>query len=139
MAAIECNVFEGATGDFLLIRGDDAQGNLIAPRVTITTDGRRDADGWPWWSPNGQPLTIERWGRVNWRDVIGFRGANEVERLPDEWNQFVITCRDATIRVELNGELVNGATSVWPNAGKILLQCEGSEVFFRKMLLRQFE
>ena len=146
MAAIECKVIEGATGDFLLIRGDDAQGNLIAPRVTITSNGRRDADGWPWWSPDENALTLERWGRVNWRhkdanwrDVTGFRGANDVERPPGEWNQLAITCRDATIRIELNGRLVNEATDVRPREGKILLQCEGSEIFFRKVLVRQLE
>jgi len=142
MAAIECNVFEGATGDFLLIRGDDAQGKLIAPRVTITSDGRHDADSWPWWSPDGNALTLERWGRVNWRhkdahwrDITGFRGARDVERPLGEWNQLVITCRDAMIRVEFNGQLVNEATEVWPREGKILLQCEGSEIFFRKLVL----
>jgi hypothetical protein len=146
MAAIECNVFQGATGDFLLIRGDDAQGKLIAPRVTVTSDGRRDADGWPWWSPDGSPLTLERWGRVNWRDkdanwrdITGFRGARDVERPPGEWNQLVITCRDATIRIELNGQLVNEATDVRPREGKILLQCEGSEIFFRRVELRSLQ
>src|SRR6187455_2858071 len=34
MAAIECNLFQGATGDFLLIRGTDADGSLLAPRLT---------------------------------------------------------------------------------------------------------
>ncbi len=33
MAAIECNIFQGATGDFLLIRGTAADGSLIAPRL----------------------------------------------------------------------------------------------------------
>ncbi len=140
IAAIECNLFEGATGDLLLIRGDDEQGNLIAPRVTITSDGRRDLDGWPWWEPDRQPLTLARWGRVNWRhkspdwtDVAGFRGENDVERPHGEWNRLVVTCRGAELEVRLNGALVNRATDVWPNEGRILLQCEGSEVFFRKL------
>ena len=146
MAAIECNIFEGATGDLLLIRGDDARGNLIAPRVTVTSDGRRDADGWPWWSPEGSPITLERWGRVNWRnkdanwrDITGFRGPRDVERPPGKWNQLVITCRDGTIRIVLNGQLTTEATLVWPREGKLLLQCEGSEIYFRRMLVRRIE
>jgi hypothetical protein len=142
MAAIECNVFEGATGDFLLIRGDDAQGGLIAPGVTITSDGRRDAGGWPWWTPGGQPLTLERWGRVNWRDkdpawqdVTGFRGVSDLERPHGQWNELRIRCRRDAIEIRLNGEMINLATEVWPREGKILVQCEGSEVFIRKLEL----
>jgi hypothetical protein len=40
------------------------------------------------------------------------------------------------MRVELNGVLVNEAFDVFPNAGRILLQCEGSEIFFRRLELR---
>ena len=67
MAAIECNIFQGAVGDFLLIRGKDEQGRLIAPRVTATVEPERDRDGWFTWSELGRPQTIERWGRINWR------------------------------------------------------------------------
>lgn len=143
MAAIECNIFEGATGDFLLIRGDGADGKLVAPRVTITSDDRRDHDGFPWWSPAGEPVTLKNWGRVNWRekdlnwkDVTGFRGRHDVERKTGEWNHFEITCRGDTIEVRLNGMLVNRATSVWPSEGKILVQCEGSEIFIRRLELK---
>jgi hypothetical protein len=143
MAAIECNVFEGATGDFLLIRGDDPAGRLIAPRITIATDARRDADGWPWWTPGGHPLTLERWGRVNWRDkdpdwqdVTGFRGGRDVERPSGQWNELRILCQGEVIETRLNGELINRATKVWPREGKILVQCEGSEIFIRKLAVR---
>lgn len=143
MAALECNLFEGATGDFLLIRGDGADGKVIAPRVTISSDDRRDQDGFPWWSPTGKPVTLNTWGRVNWRDkdphwkdVTGFRGDRDVERKTGEWNHLEITCRDDTIEIRLNETLINRATSVWPNEGKILVQCEGSEIFIRRLELQ---
>lgn len=143
MAAIECNIFEGASGDFLLIRGDDPAGRLIAPRITIATDARRDAAGWPWWTPGGQPLTLERWGRVNWRDkdpawqdVTGFRGVHDVERPHGQWNELLVRCQRDAIEIQLNGELVNRASKVWPREGKILVQCEGSEIFIRKLAVR---
>ncbi len=143
MAAIECNVFEGATGDFLLIRGNDSDGKLIAPRVSFSASERRDPDGFCWFDPNGTPHMLERWGRVNWRnksgawrDELGFRGEDDVER-PGRWNRLDITCRDARIAVRLNGVLVNEAFDVFPAGGKILLQCEGSEIFFRRVELRE--
>jgi hypothetical protein len=142
MAAIECNVFEGATGDYLLIRGDDASGALIAPRLTVDQDRRRDVDGWPWWASDGEPLTIERWGRVNWRnkdpgwrDTTGYRGRWDVERPVGEWNRLEIICAGDSISVMLNGVTVNHATNVWPVEGRILLQCEGSEIYFRRVEL----
>lgn len=143
MAAIECNVFEGATGDFLLIRGDAVSGQLIAPRLTVNTRPNRDAENWPWWEPSGEPLELVRWGRVNWRhkapgwtDVTGFRGPADVEHPVGQWNQLRLSCVDDTIEVRLNGQLVNRATRVFPRAGKILLQREGSEWLIRRMAIR---
>jgi len=52
-AAIECNLFQGATGDLLLIRGAAADGSLLAPRITAEVAADRDADGWFTWLPAG--------------------------------------------------------------------------------------
>ena len=60
-AAIECNLFQGATGDLVLIRGTNAEGSLLAPRLTAEVAVGRDADGWFTWKKNGQLQTIERW------------------------------------------------------------------------------
>ncbi|HKS37302.1 MAG TPA: DUF1080 domain-containing protein, partial [Verrucomicrobiae bacterium] len=142
MAAIECNLFQGATGDFLLIRGDAADGSLIAPRLTAETAGERDADGWFTWKKSGQRRTVERWGRLNWfakdpqwRDELDFHGPRDVEKPYGEWNRIECVCDDDRIRVVLNGVVVNEAFDVFPSGGRILLQCEGSEIFFRKMEL----
>jgi hypothetical protein len=48
MAAIECNIFQGATGDILLIRGNASDGSLIAPRVTVETARELDEENWPY-------------------------------------------------------------------------------------------
>ncbi len=53
MAAIECNIFEGATGDFLLIRGTNANGDPIMPRVSFFGSIQRDVDGFRWFQPDG--------------------------------------------------------------------------------------
>jgi hypothetical protein len=143
MAGIECNLFQGATGDILLIRGNDADGKLIAPRIAAFVSEQPDADGWPWCRSSGRTRTIERWGRLNWinkspqwKDELNFRGAHDVESPYGEWNQVRCLCQGDTIQVELNGQLVNMVRDVWPSRGKILLQSEGSEIFFRKIELR---
>lgn len=142
-AAIECNVFEGATGDFLLIRGRERDGTPLVPHLTAEVAPHRDAENWFTFLPRGRRQKLERWGRVNWRDKsavwrdeTGFRGARDVERPRGEWNRLEIECRDATIAVRLNGVRVNSASEVWPRRGRILLQCEGSEIFFRTVELR---
>lgn len=142
-AAIECNLFQGATGDFLLIRGNAADGSLLAPRLTVEVAEERDADGWPFWKKGGTPLTLERWGRVNWfnkdrqwQDRLDFRGAKDIEKATGDWNRVECICQGDRIQIRLNGVVVNEATNVWPDTGPILLQCEGSEIFVRKFELR---
>jgi hypothetical protein len=44
-------------------------------------------------------------------------------------------CAGDCITVFVNGKRVNEAVGVFPAAGKILLQCEGSEIFFRTVEL----
>ena len=52
-----------------------------------------------------------------------------------EWNQMVIECRNATIKVWVNGQLVNEGTNCTASKGHIALQAEGTEVEFRKVEL----
>lgn len=142
MAAIECNLFQGATGDFLLIRGTDLDGQPLAPRLTAEVAPERDADGWFTWQAGGHLQSIQTWGRLNWcgkspqwTDTLDFRGPQDVEMPPGQWNRLEITAQAGTLGIQLNGTQVNAASAVWPNRGRILLQCEGSEIFFRRVLL----
>ena len=82
-------------------------------------------------------------GRINWRakgpawrDTLDFRGRRDVESPRDAWTRVECICRGSRITVLVNGHKVNEADDVYPAAGKILLQCEGSEVFYRKVELR---
>jgi 3-keto-disaccharide hydrolase len=139
MGGIEINVFQGATGDILLIRGNDASGRLIAPRLTAAVAAERDAEQWFTWQPAGNALTLSNWGRLNhrgksprWMDVEDFHGDNEIEKPRGEWNLLEVESRDKTLRVWLNGIQVNEAHDVWPESGPILFQCEGAEITFRQ-------
>lgn len=64
-----------------------------------------------------------------------FRMKNDVEVPLGEWNQYEITCQGDTITLKVNGELVNVGTESELTRGKILLQSEGAEIFFRNITL----
>jgi hypothetical protein len=52
-----------------------------------------------------------------------------------EWNRMVIEALDRSIKVWVNGELVNHGFDATVDRGRIALQAEGSEVEFRKVRL----
>ena len=84
---------------------------------------------------------MERWGRLNrlgkspaWRDEFGLVDPGGLEAkagVADGWNRLDCVCRGDEIEVTLNGRRINAATQVSPSQGRILLQCEGSEIYVR--------
>lgn len=87
------------------------------------------------------PNMEERRGpRANW-GVDGDK-ARRIKNLTDnserklgEWNTMVIECKKDTVKVWVNGALVNDGNHATASKGKIALQAEGSEVEFRKLEL----
>ena len=142
-AAIECQIMQGAVGDILLIRGTNSSGRLIAPALSAQVMPRLDRDGWPYFATAaGEQRTITRWGRLNWHgkdlewtDTPGFRGRADVESPEDQWTRLECVCASNSISIIVNGKVVNQASRVFPASGQILLQCEGSEIYFRKLEL----
>jgi hypothetical protein len=51
------------------------------------------------------------------------------------WNQMKIECLNNTVRVWVNGDLVNFGYDATAREGQIAIQAEGSEVEFRKVVL----
>ena len=102
-----------------------------------------DSEGWSYFAKPtgpGQPLILDGWGRVNrlgkrrdWQDTFGLSDPSGLERRPGQWNRVDCICRGDAIQIYLNGHLVNSAQRVIPSRGRILLQCEGSELFFRRV------
>ena len=141
--AIECQVMQGAVGDLLLIRGTNSLGQVIAPSLMATVAERNDSEGWPYWARSaGRSHPIVRWGRLNWfgkdpqwQDKLGFRGRSDIESSENEWTRVECVCESNRVSVFVNGTLVNQASEVFPSTGQILLQCEGSEIYFRKLEL----
>ena len=142
-AAIECQVMEGETGGILLIGGRFADGRHAPLQFDARVSRDRKASKYapPRFDPSGQLETFRK-GWVRWsgrdpasRDVFGFRGRDDVESPPDSWTRVECVCAGDRITVSVNGKRVNEVENVFPRAGKILLQCEGSEIFFRKVEL----
>jgi hypothetical protein len=140
--AIECQVMQGRVGDLMLIKGKDEQGKPIPVGFTAEVAAGRDGEGWPTWKKGGEKLVLSQTGRLNWlgidpdwKDALDFRGKSDVESAGEEWTKVECVCEGGRIAVWVNGKHVNEVSECSPRSGRILLQCEGSEIFFRKVEL----
>ncbi|MEX0928592.1 MAG: DUF1080 domain-containing protein [Balneolales bacterium] len=50
-----------------------------------------------------------------------------------EWNRYIVTCVDGTLKLSVNGKFVNGIRSPRRKAGYICPEAEGSEVHFGRI------
>jgi hypothetical protein len=75
----------------------------------------------------------EKWGGAEGdaRRILNLTDGSE--KPLGEWNTMVIEAKDRTIRVWVNGQLVNEGSSATADHGKIAVQAEGTEVEFRKL------
>ncbi|NLT69825.1 MAG: DUF1080 domain-containing protein, partial [Verrucomicrobiaceae bacterium] len=119
MNSIEAQLIEGGSGDILVLAAKDENG-VIAP-TKVTAEVKKDRDGEPVWTKGAPKVTFPAEGktmaRINWRDrdpdwtdVRGYRGAKEIENPLGEWNRMEVICAGSSIRILLNGELVNEVT-----------------------------
>jgi len=81
-------------------------------------------------------------GRINWfnrdpqwKDALDFRGEKDVEHPVGEWNTLECIADGDKLTFILNGVVVNEATRVKPQKGKIQIQSEAAEIYFRKVEL----
>ncbi len=133
MHSIECQIIEGGIGDFIVV-GDGT------PQFAITSPVAPQKQGNSYvFQPDGSPVTINS-GRINWygrdknwKDVKGFRGNNAIEKPAGKWNRVECIAENDKISITLNGTLVNQAFNVKPSKGRIQIQSEGAEIFFRRV------
>ena len=133
--SIECQIIEGGTGDFIVV--GDGSDNF---QITTTVASEKQGNSFIFQS-DGKKETINK-GRINWlnrdpkwKDIFGFRGENDVEKLVGEWNTLECIVENGEITIYLNGILINKATDVKPVKGRIQIQSESAEIFFRKVEL----
>jgi hypothetical protein len=139
MRSLEYQIIEGGTGDMILVAGyERGQTEPLFPsfKTTITPNSRI-------WNPKGTPVELTKgrhrtdWEKKDpqWRDVIGFRGLNDVEKPFGEWNRLEAICDGGNATYLLNGIKVNEARDGSLHEGRILIQSEGAEMFVRKVEL----
>jgi hypothetical protein len=114
--SIEFQISEGATGDFWMTDGAAITGK----------DGVRVT------APAGTSTELDRFNKSPWKDVVDYRDAvNELEKPHGEWNLVELVNRDGHVWQYVNGKLANEGTDAFPSSGKILLESEGAEIYFR--------
>jgi len=135
MYSIECQIIEGGTGDFIVVGDGSSNFSVTSPTAT-EKQGNSHV-----FSPSGSKATINS-GRINWfgrdpewKDVKDFRGKNDIEKPVGNWNKIECIVRGNEIHIWLNGVLVNQAFDVKPHKGKIQIQSEGAEIFFKKIII----
>lgn len=140
MRSLEAQIIEGGVGDFILVAGFDSGGRRIAPRLTVPVS--RDRDGEPVYDPQGTMKEFEG-GRINWfgRDVdwedkLAFRGQQDVESAAGEWTRLEVIADGDRVANIVNGRLVNQGRRSSLTEGKILIQSEGAEIYFRRVDLK---
>ena len=118
--SIEYQVCEGQTGDLYMTDGAALTGS----------DGKRET------GPPGSAARIKRIGEGPWQNVTGYRDPNgEIEKPHGEWNLVEIVVQGDNVKQYLNGKLVNEGTKAYPATGKILIQSEGAELYYRDIKL----
>jgi hypothetical protein len=143
MSSIECQLAQGCVGDLIIIRGKDDQGEVIP--VSITSDVVLGPDKRPRWKEGGEKRVFTKgqlwWNRHDptYKELLDTRGKDDVESQVGDWTKVECICKGKEITVKVNDVTVNHAYDVLPAAGKILLQTEGFEIWFRRFELRPLQ
>ena len=133
----EFQIIEGGVGDYISVAGFTESGEQVRPSLTTTI--RKDRDGERVWDSKGDS-TIVNSGRVNWwgrsedwEDKLGFRGPKDVETADIGWTRLEAIVNGASLQYYVNGQLVFEATNSSLTEGKIMVQSEGAEIYFRRI------
>lgn len=145
MSCFECQLAQGCVGDVIMIGGKDEAGKAIPMAMTAETE--LGPDKRPRWKKGGEPKTWPPMkGQLWWskhepffKELIDTRGKDDVESPLGDWTRVECIADGKRITIKVNGHTVNEIYDVNPSAGKILLQSEGFEIFFRKFTLQPLQ
>jgi hypothetical protein len=65
------------------------------------------------------------------------RKSKDAEKPTGEWNKVEVIVNNSDIIYLVNGQEVNRAKNPGPKAGRIMLQTEGAELYYRNIVLRK--
>jgi hypothetical protein len=137
LRSVEFQIIEGGVGDILPVLGYGDNGEQIRPAVTARV--KKDRDGETVYDPNGEARAfssgrINWWGRSeDWADTLGFRGPQDVETAGLGWTRIEAVVEKGSLKYYVNGKLVNESTDGTVQEGKIMVQSEGAEIYFRRI------
>ena len=136
MASIEAQIIEGGVGDILVLSPKLADGTVLLS--SLSAEVGRDRDKEKVWTP-GAPRETMTGGRLNWskrdpdwKDVVGYRGKDDVESPFGKWTRFEVIAKGDTLQYFVNGVKVNEAFDVKPSQGRLQLQTEAAEMHVRR-------
>jgi len=146
-ASYEYQIEEGATGDLWVVNYLNPPLNTPDKKISITCVTESELrDDQRYFKPGGAPFTFQDtghqnwWGRdPGWKDELGFRGRQDLESPHGEWTKCEIVARGKELEFYVNGKLANRVTDLSVTCGKILLQTEGAEVWYRNIELEPLE
>ncbi len=139
MPGIEVQIIEGGVGDFLIVPGKGQDGEIVP--ISLSTNVGRDRDNELVWKEDEPRQTVAGKGvqRVNWfgrdpewKDVKGVRGPRDKDSPLGQWTRIDVIADGGHVQTFVNGTKVNEAFDVSPRAGRLQLQSEQAEVFFRR-------
>jgi hypothetical protein len=117
---MEFQINEGGTGDMWVVGGTGA---TVGGKVYESTS-----------SGSGAYIRIPHIGRGPLVNVTGHRDpVNDLERPHGKWNVLELVVDHDRILYIVNGKLAIQGSNANTTQGKILFQCEGSEVYFRNV------
>lgn len=139
MTSIECQLAQGCEGDLIVIRGKDRGGKTLP--ATITSETVIAPDGRTRWKKGGKRTVYSGkqfwWSKhqAGFQEKLDTRGKHDVASPLGQWTRVDCICNEDRITIKINGVTVNHCFDTWPSAGKILLQNEGNEIYYRKLEL----
>ncbi len=140
MASIEVQLAQGCEGDLIVIRGEDGEGEVIP--VSVTSDTIKASDGRTRWKRGGEKTSLAGkqfwWSKhqVGFKELLDTRGTDDVASPLGKWTQVECICNGDRITIKINGQTVNECYNVFPSAGRILLENEKNEIYFRNVEIR---
>ena len=114
--SIEAQLMHKNAGDFWCIRED-----IVVPEM----ESRR--------GPKAE------WGTTEGKKRRILNLTDDSEKPLGEWNTMVVECYERSVKVWVNGDLVNYGYDCTVDKGQIALQAEGAEVEFRKVVLNKIK
>jgi len=149
--SIEANAMEGDTGSFWLVgnrKGSDGVDDAGRPiKLAITVEAEKRSNGEYYYKPGAAAVRLEGkdkfcnpvYKETSATDTVGYRGPNDFDSGSGKWTKMECVCRGDVIEVYVNGKLANKATNCSLTRGRIGLQAEAADVWYRNVKLTKLE